>query len=128
MAKERETLKGIKESGIGLTIKRNSFWGEDKLDDLPQNISLQQQYENAYNNFPLVQQCINKTKEDVSQERIVEEFFKVLSKKKISINLHYFQLLNKYFPQMPHLVLPNPGWLNLLQPTIRRPWNIARLH
>ena len=69
MAKKntQKKVKGIQDSGIALITK--DAWGkEDDLDINPPNLSLQIQYRNAYDNFPLVQQCINKTKEDASQD------------------------------------------------------------
>lgn len=57
---------GIREDGIGL-VHRGMF---GKNDNEPQDISLQQQYDNAYNNYPLVAAAI-----DIQCEQAVQDFY-----------------------------------------------------
>lgn len=63
---ESQPRAGIKESGIGLMAL--STFGDS--DEEPQNVPLQQRYENAYNNFPIVSAAI-----DITCEQVVQNFF-----------------------------------------------------
>jgi hypothetical protein len=56
---------GISEAGIGM-VRRSSPVG--KTDEAPQDISLQQRYDNAYNNYPMVSAAIDKTAEQAVQK------------------------------------------------------------
>lgn len=61
---------GIKEAGIGL-VARSSWWNADvNADGDPQNISLQEKYDNAYLNFPIVNACV-----DTTTEQVVQDFY-----------------------------------------------------
>lgn len=62
---------GISEAGIGLVSKGNA-WNTGKVDDSEQNVSLQEQYNNAYNNFPVVAASIDTTAEEVVQDYYFE--------------------------------------------------------
>lgn len=61
----KKQIVGIKEAGIGLVKRQTSF---GSVDSEPQNVSLQQRYDNAYLNFPLVAAAIDLTAEQVVQQ------------------------------------------------------------
>lgn len=65
----RSSPKSLSESGIGFVAKRTSFgfMPQGKSDSEPQNIPLQQKYNNAYLNFPVVAAAIDITAEQVVQ-------------------------------------------------------------
>lgn len=65
----QKPVLGLKESGIGLVSRGNSIYG-NKIDEAPQNISLQQKYLNAYNNFPMISGAI-----DMTAEQAVQDFY-----------------------------------------------------
>jgi len=58
---------GIAEAGIGLVCLPSETHGK-KVDEAPQSISLQQKYNNAYDNFPLVAATVDITCEQVVQK------------------------------------------------------------
>lgn len=60
---------GIAEAGIGL-VSRGSSFSENNIDSEPQNVSMQQQYDNAYNNFPIVSSAV-----DTQAEQAVQDFY-----------------------------------------------------
>ena len=60
---------GIAEAGIGL-VGRSSSFSEKNIDDVPQDINLQQQYNNAYNNFPIVSSAV-----DTQAEQAVQDYY-----------------------------------------------------
>lgn len=60
---------GIKEAGIGTVVGRSDFFNRTGVDSEKQSTSLQQMYDNAYLNFPLVAAGI-----DITVEQVVQEF------------------------------------------------------
>lgn len=61
----------IKENdGKAHVAPRQSSFGESKVDDKPQDLSLQQKYKNAYDNFPIVQACV-----DLTAFYVVQDFY-----------------------------------------------------
>ena len=93
----KEKIIGLKKAGIGL-VSKSSVWDMDKKDDEPQDVSLQQQYDNAYNNFPIITSSI-----DATTDLVVQDFYfegpnsDKLKKWADKINLGYlFHLIVKH--------------------------------
>ena len=60
---------GIKEAGIGILARNNSF-DVGGIDNEEQNISIQQRYNNSYNNFPIIAGAI-----DITAEQAIQNFY-----------------------------------------------------
>ena len=91
--------KKLFESGIGLVAPKN-FYGDE--DSEPQNISLQQMYDNAYLNFPLVNKAI-----DTTTEQVVQEFYFEGPNKKTILDFADVHNLGIFFYNINKLLLKN---------------------
>src|SRR3990167_5277174 len=122
----REPQIGISESGIGLVSRGQDYWGNSEVDGTEQNISLQQQYDNAYNNFPIVAAAI-----DVTAEQVVQDFYfdgpnsGKLSKFAEEVNLHQnFLVITKHMIRNGNLwaEFPSSKEMKFLDPKTMKTW------
>lgn len=119
----RKPVIGIKEAGIGL-VSRGSYWG--KVDEDPQNLSLQQKYDNAYNNFPIVAAAI-----DTTAEQTVQDFYfegphsKELTDWAEVVNLpQKFDIIAKHMLKNGNIWSehPNNNVMKLINPKTMKTW------
>ncbi len=115
----RSPKLGLKESGIGLVSRGSNMFGMG-LDDDTQDATLQQQYINAYNNFPMISGGIDMTAEQAVQDH----YFKGTNSDKLSKWAEIVNLPQKLLIIAKHMLingniwaeLPNPRELKLLDP------------
>lgn len=67
----KKSKVGISEAGIGL-VARGNYYGTSNVDEEPQDVAIQQKYNNAYNNFPIVSSSIDMTAEQAVQDYYFE--------------------------------------------------------
>ncbi len=116
---------GIKEAGIGL-VGRSSTVYSGKTDDEGQDITLQQRYNNSYNNFPIVAASI-----DITAEQAVQDFYfegphsEELTRWSEKVNLpQKFASIARHMLRNGNIwaELPNKREVKLIDPRTMRIW------
>ena len=125
--KEKEPKLGLKEAGIGLVARGNDFWlSSSGVDANPQNLNLQQQYINAYNNFPVIASAI-----DITSEQVVQEFyFEGPNSDRLSKLSEEINLQQKFLTIVKHMLIngnlwvefPNTREMKFLDPRTMTTW------
>ncbi len=121
----KKPIHGIQEAGIGL-VSRGSIVSESGVDEEPQEVSLQQQFVNAYHNFPIVAAAVDTTAEQAVQDFYFEgDNSDSLTKWAEKVNLP-----QKFLMIAKHLLIngncwveiPNSTEMKIVDPTTMTTW------